>query len=245
MSCGACGRVLDDGECGWLDARDRPHECSAAACNDDDDAPTARGTSAAQKIDVDIFTARPNLKRELDRVVERLDLPASLRETAAAILATNASFINGRAYSVLAAAALYAAALRDRFARRFDEFVAASGASKREVMRCVRMLHRYDRGPGARAPEYVASMAALAGIDRREVKKAVQIARAFGERTASMRSPVIIAAAALGIAAAATSGGEVALRKSARAMGVSVSSFRLGVLEMGGKIRLPTRRRDV
>ncbi len=81
---------------------------------------------------------------ELDRLTDRLHIPASVKERAAIIYrkALDSGLVRGRSIVAIAAASLYAACRATETPRTLKEVAAASRIKKKDVARCYRLLLR-------------------------------------------------------------------------------------------------------
>lgn len=81
---------------------------------------------------------------ELDRLTDRLHIPASIKERAAIVYrkALDCGLVRGRSIAAIAAASLYAACRSSETPRTLKEVSAASRIRKKDVARCYRLLLR-------------------------------------------------------------------------------------------------------
>src|SRR5216683_2943132 len=81
---------------------------------------------------------------ELDRLTDRLHIPAPIKESAAIVYrkALDSGLVRGRSIAAIAAASLYAACRSSETPRTLKEVSAASRIKKKDVARCYRLLLR-------------------------------------------------------------------------------------------------------
>src|SRR3989442_5227219 len=82
--------------------------------------------------------------QELDRLPEKLDVPANVKESSAVAYrkALDNGLVRGRSIAAIAAAALYAACRSSETPRTLKEVASASRIKKKDVARCYRLLLR-------------------------------------------------------------------------------------------------------
>src|SRR3989449_5092934 len=81
---------------------------------------------------------------ELDRLTEKLHVPANVKESSAVVYrkALDNGLVRGRSIAAIAAASLYAACRSSETPRTLKEVAAASRIKKKDVARCYRLLLR-------------------------------------------------------------------------------------------------------
>jgi transcription initiation factor TFIIB len=142
---------------------------------------------------------------EIERLSEKLHVPAVIRETAAVIYrkALDADLVRGRSITSIAAAALYAACRLTETPKTLKEIVDASLRERGEISRCYRMIIRMLRikMPVPDPIDYVSKIAEKAGVSNDTQGVAVNIIlEAKRRRIIAGKDPVGVAAAALYIA---------------------------------------------
>jgi len=142
---------------------------------------------------------------ELDRLSDKVYIPAPTKEKAAVIYrkALDKGLVRGRSIAAIAAASLYAACRRTKTARTLREIAETSLVEKKDVARCYRLLLREldIQMPIADPLTYVSKIAETTGISGKTQGIAIQILRkAKMSRAAAGKDPMGLAAAALYIA---------------------------------------------
>jgi transcription initiation factor TFIIB len=142
---------------------------------------------------------------ELNKISSRLELPRSVRETAALIYrkAVDKGLIRGRSIEGVVAASIYAACRQCRVPRTLDEIALASAVNRKEVGRTYRYvmrmlgLHHAPTTP----MDYVPRIASLLNLNREVQSKAMEILRkAIELQLTSGRGPVGTCASAIYVA---------------------------------------------
>jgi transcription initiation factor TFIIB len=142
---------------------------------------------------------------ELERLSDKLQIPASVQETAAIVYrrALREGLVRGRSIKALVTASLYAACRLTETPRSLKEVTEASTWDRKEIARCYRLLLRRLRiKPPITGPtNYVSKIASKAGIGQRAQGRAIRILReSEREKLTTGKDPVGLAAAALYIA---------------------------------------------
>jgi transcription initiation factor TFIIB len=142
---------------------------------------------------------------ELDRLSDKVYIPAPIKEKAAVIYrkALDKGLVRGRSIAAIAAASLYAACRGSGTPRTLREISEASLVDKKDVARCYRLLLREleVHMPIADPLTYVSKIAERTGISGKTQGVAIQILReAKKRRAAAGKDPMGLAAAALYIA---------------------------------------------
>ena len=142
---------------------------------------------------------------ELDRLSDKVYIPAPIKEKAAVVYrkALDRGLVRGRSIAAIAAAALYAACRGSGTPRTLREIAEASLVDKKDVARCYRLLLREldVHMPIADPLTYVSKIAERTGISGKTQGMAIQILRdARKRRAAAGKDPMGLAAAALYIA---------------------------------------------
>ncbi len=142
---------------------------------------------------------------ELDRLCDKLHIPANIKERAAVIYrkALDSGLVRGRSISAIAAAALYAACRITQTPRTLREIAEQSPIEKKDIARCYRLMLKNlnismpKPDPQLRIPK----IAAKVGVGEKTQQTAVDILRrAEKVRTTAGKDPMGLAAAALYIA---------------------------------------------
>jgi transcription initiation factor TFIIB len=142
---------------------------------------------------------------ELDRLCDKLHIPANIKERAAVIYrkALDTGLVRGRSISAIAAAALYAACRITQTPRTLREIARQSPIEKKDIARCYRLMLKNlniqmpKPDPQLRVPK----IAAKVGVGERTQQTAVEILRRAEKiRTTAGKDPMGLAAAALYIA---------------------------------------------
>ncbi len=142
---------------------------------------------------------------ELDRLSDKLYIPAPIKEKAAVVYrkALDKGLVRGRSIAAIAAASLYAACRNSETPRTLREIAEASLVDKKDVARCYRLLLRELEitMPIADPMTYLSKIAERTGISGQTQGLAIKILRdARKKRAASGKDPMGLAAAALYIA---------------------------------------------
>lgn len=142
---------------------------------------------------------------ELDRLSDKMYVPASVKEKAAVVYrkALDKGLVRGRSIAAIAAAALYAACRTTGTPRTLREIAEASLVDKKDVARCYRLLLREleVRMPIADPLTYISKIAERTGISGQTQGLAIKILRdAKAKRAAAGKDPMGLAAASLYIA---------------------------------------------
>jgi transcription initiation factor TFIIB len=142
---------------------------------------------------------------ELDRLTDRLHIPASVKERAAIIYrkALDSGLVRGRSIVAIAAASLYAACRVTETPRTLKEVSAASRIKKKDVARCYRLLLREldIRMPVEDPIRCVSKIASRVAISMRTQRGAIKILKEAQRRgIAAGKDPMGLAAAALYVA---------------------------------------------
>jgi len=127
-------------------------------------------------------TAERNLSiamAELDRLCDTMNIPQSLKESAALIYrkALKEDLVRGRSIASIAAASLYLALRRADVPRTLKEIVDASPRSRKEISRCYRLLI-WELGyktPIDDPVQYVSKIATKANISQKIQMRAIEI----------------------------------------------------------------------
>jgi transcription initiation factor TFIIB len=142
---------------------------------------------------------------ELDRLCDKLHIPANIKERAAVIYrkALDTGLVRGRSISAIAAAALYAACRITQTPRTLREIARQSPIDKKDIARCYRLMLKdlNIQMPKPDAQLRVPKIAAKIGVGEKTQQTAVDILRrAEKVRTTAGKDPMGLAAAALYIA---------------------------------------------
>ena len=142
---------------------------------------------------------------ELDRLCDKLHIPANIKERAAVIYrkALDTGLVRGRSISAIAAAALYAACRITQTPRTLREIARQSPIEKKDIARCYRLMIKdlNIQMPKPNAQLRVPKIAAKIGVGERTQQAAVEILRRAEEvKTTAGKDPMGLAAAALYIA---------------------------------------------
>ncbi len=142
---------------------------------------------------------------ELDRIASRLNLPKSIRETAAMYYrkAVEKGLIRGRSIESVAAASIYAACRQCKIPRMLDEIAEAAKINRKEIGRTFRFLAR-ELGISfkpATPIDYVPRLASTLKLSGEVQAKAIEILKlAMQKELTSGRGPAGVSAAAIYIA---------------------------------------------
>lgn len=142
---------------------------------------------------------------ELDRLSDKLYIPAPIREKASVMYrkALDKGLVRGRSIAAIAAASLYAACRGSGTPRTLREISDASLVDKKDVARCYRLLLREldVQMPIANPLTYVGRIAERTGISGTTQGVAVEILReARARKVSAGKDPMGLAAAALYVA---------------------------------------------
>ncbi len=142
---------------------------------------------------------------ELDRLTDRLHIPASVKERAAIIYrkALDSGLVRGRSIVAIAAASLYAACRVTETPRTLKEVASASRIKKKDVARCYRLLLREldIRMPVTDPVRCVSKIASKAAISMKTQRSAIKILKEARKRgIAAGKDPMGLSAAALYVA---------------------------------------------
>jgi len=142
---------------------------------------------------------------ELDRLCDKLHIPANIKERAAVIYrkALDSGLVGGRSISAIAAASLYAACRITQTPRTLREIARQSPIEKKDIARCYRLMLKdlNLQMPKPDAQLRVPKIAAKIGVGERTQQAAVEILRCAEKiRTTAGKDPMGLAAAALYIA---------------------------------------------
>ncbi len=142
---------------------------------------------------------------ELDRLTDRLHIPASIKERAAIVYrkALDNGLVRGRSIAAIAAASLYAACRSSETPRTLKEVSAASRIRKKDVARCYRLLLReldikMPVEDPIRCISKIGNKVAVATQTERRAIKILEEAKALG--IVAGKDPMGLAAAALYVA---------------------------------------------
>jgi len=177
---------------------------------------------------------------EIDRMASAIDVPVSVRKTAAVIYrrALGDDLIRGRSIEGVATAVLYAACRQDGIPRSLDDVIAVSRVDKTEVGRA----HRYlcsELGlellpfePAAFVPQIASKL----GLSQDAQREAIEIVGAAGEKGLhSGKAPAGLAGAAL-YAASRGSSEEPTQREVADSASVTEATIRNRYREQKGEL---------
>jgi len=142
---------------------------------------------------------------ELDRMASRLELPKTIRETAAVTYgkAVDARLIRGRSIEGVAAASLYAACRICENPRTLDEIGEASRTGRKEIGRTYRFMVRELRMkiPPTKPEDYIPRFCSGLDLDAEVQARAYELIAAAQEKElTSGRGPTGIAASIIYIA---------------------------------------------
>ena len=142
---------------------------------------------------------------ELDRLTDRLHIPASIKERAAIVYrkALDSGLVRGRSIAAIAAASLYAACRASETPRTLKEVSAASRIRKKDVARCYRLLLRelemkMPVEDPIRCISKIANKVGMATQTERRAIKILEQAKILG--IVAGKDPMGLAAAALYVA---------------------------------------------
>lgn len=142
---------------------------------------------------------------ELDRLTDRLHIPAPVKERAAIIYrkALDSGLVRGRSIVAIAAASLYAACRSSETPRTLKEVAAASRIRKKDVARCYRLLLREldMRMPVEDPVRCVSKIATKVGITMQTQRRGIKILKEVRKKgIVAGKDPMGLAAAALYVA---------------------------------------------
>lgn len=142
---------------------------------------------------------------ELDRLCDKLRIPANIKERAAVMYrkALEEGLVRGRSISAITAAALYAACRITQTPRTLREIAKQSPIDKKDIARCYRLMLKNlnIQMPKPDAQMRVPKIAAKVDIGEKTQQTAIDILRrAEKVRTTAGKDPMGLAAAALYIA---------------------------------------------
>jgi transcription initiation factor TFIIB len=142
---------------------------------------------------------------ELDRLTDRLHIPAPVKERAAITYrkALDNGLVRGRSIAAIAAASLYAACRLTETPRTLKDVSAASRIKKKDVARCYRLLVReLDlRMPVEDPVKCISKIATRVGITMPTQRRAIQIIEEAKKKgIVAGKDPMGLAAAALYVA---------------------------------------------
>jgi len=142
---------------------------------------------------------------ELDRLCDKLHIPANIKERAAVIYrkALDQGLVRGRSISAIAAASLYASCRVTQTPRTLREITRQSPIDRKDIARCYRLMLKNlaIQMPKPSAQLRIPKIAAKVGVGEKTQQAAVDILRrAESVRTTAGKDPMGLAAAALYIA---------------------------------------------
>jgi transcription initiation factor TFIIB len=142
---------------------------------------------------------------ELDRLCDKLHIPAGIKEKAAIIYrkSLDKDLVRGRSISAIAAASLYASCRITQTPRTLREISEQSPINKKDIARCYRlMLREFEiQMPIPNAQLRVPKIAAKVNVGERTQQIAIDILREAEKiKTTAGKDPMGLAAAALYIA---------------------------------------------
>ena len=142
---------------------------------------------------------------ELDRLTDRIHVPAPIKERAAVIYrkALDSGLVRGRSIAAIAAASLYAACRYSETPRTLKEVSAASRIRKKDVARCYRLLLREleMKMPVEDPVKCVSKIASKVDISMQTQRKAFDILKEARRRgMVAGKDPMGLAAASLYVA---------------------------------------------
>jgi transcription initiation factor TFIIIB Brf1 subunit/transcription initiation factor TFIIB len=159
---------------------------------------------------------------EVSRVRECAGVPHRVAEAAMALVRRHVHDLEGLSAGAVAVAALWLAARDLGEPRPLGDFLKCSRADKSAVKRAAWRLEEAARGRRPPIEEYVKAVAARAGLPAAYVRRALEIL-AGNRRAAAGRSPWVLAAASLWLAAYREHG---MLIRLAEAAGAAVESVK-------------------
>jgi transcription initiation factor TFIIB len=142
---------------------------------------------------------------ELDRLVDKIRVPSSVKEQAALIYrkALDKGLVRGRSILALSAASLYASCRFTETPRTLKDVAEASLVKKKDIARCYRLLLREleIKMPTADPIRSVPKIASKLGLNEKTQQTAIEILhRAEEKKAISGKDPMGLAAAAIYIA---------------------------------------------
>jgi transcription initiation factor TFIIB len=142
---------------------------------------------------------------ELDRLCDKLHIPAGIKEKAAIIYrkSLDKGLVRGRSISAIAAASLYASCRITQTPRTLREISGQSPINKKDIARCYRLMLREleIQMPKPDAQLRVPKIAAKVGVGENTQQTAVDLLRKAEKlKTTAGKDPMGLAAAALYIA---------------------------------------------
>jgi transcription initiation factor TFIIB len=142
---------------------------------------------------------------ELDRLTDRIHVPAPIKERAAVIYrkALDSGLVRGRSIAAIAAASLYAACRHSETPRTLKEVSSASRIRKKDVARCYRLLLReLDMKMPVEDPvKCVSKIASKVDISMQTQRRAFDILKEARKRgMVAGKDPMGLAAASLYVA---------------------------------------------
>jgi transcription initiation factor TFIIB len=142
---------------------------------------------------------------ELDRLCDKLHIPANIKERAAIIYrkALEQGLVRGRSISAIAAASLYASCRVTQTPRTLREITRQSPIDRKDIARCYRLMLKdlAIQMPKPSAQLRIPKIAAKVGVGEKTQQAAIDILRrAESVRTTAGKDPMGLAAAALYIA---------------------------------------------
>ena len=142
---------------------------------------------------------------ELDRLVDKIRVPHSVKEQAALIYrkSLDKGLVRGRSILAIAAASLYAACRFTETPRTLKDVAKASLVKKKDIARCYRLLLREldIKMPTANPVRSVPKIASQLGLNEKTQQAAIEILhRAEEKKAIAGKDPMGLAAAAIYIA---------------------------------------------
>ena len=142
---------------------------------------------------------------ELDRLTDRLHVPANVKEDSAVVYrkALDSGLVRGRSIAAIAAASLYAACRSSETPRTLKEVASASRIKKKDVARCYRLLLReLEISMPVEDPiRCISKIASRAEITIQTQQSAIQVLKDARKRgVVAGKDPMGLAAAALYVA---------------------------------------------
>ncbi|OLD08253.1 MAG: transcription initiation factor IIB [Crenarchaeota archaeon 13_1_40CM_3_52_4] len=142
---------------------------------------------------------------ELDRLTDKLHVPANVKESSAVIYrkALDNGLVRGRSIAAIAAASLYAACRSSETPRTLKEVAAASRIKKKDVARCYRLLLReLEMAMPVEDPiRCISKIASRAEISMQTQQSAIRVLKdARKKGVVAGKDPMGLAAAALYVA---------------------------------------------
>jgi len=142
---------------------------------------------------------------ELDRLTDRIHIPAPVKERAAIIYrkALEGGLVRGRSIAAITAASLYAACRSSETPRTLKEVAAASRIRKKDIARCYRLLLREldVRMPVQDPLRCISKIATKVGISMQTQRRAIKILKeARNKGMVAGKDPMGLSAATLYVA---------------------------------------------